>query len=194
MEPPPTTPVSQKWGTGTVGPDVEGPDGRRRHFDAHDPGGSNDDGGGDGVPRGLSGRRRRTGDDRESRARSYHDADGPRRRAGPGRATVRAVRFVRQPARLPEGGGDGRRHRLRPRPAGGRLRQRGRHATTATTVAAAAAVRDEAAPSTAGGGSSTTNTQEADVDEGDLVENDGHYLYSVVDGRLRDRRGAGHAG
>ncbi len=55
----------------------------------------------------------------------------------------------------------------------------------ATTVAAAARAEDTKAAPSAGGGSSTTNTQESDVDEGDLVENDGHYLYSVVDGRLR---------
>jgi uncharacterized secreted protein with C-terminal beta-propeller domain len=57
----------------------------------------------------------------------------------------------------------------------------------ATTVAGAARAEDMTAPAAAngGGGSSTTNTQESDVDEGDLVENDGHYLYSVVDGRLR---------
>ena len=45
-------------------------------------------------------------------------------------------------------------------------------------------------------GSSGTNTQEAGVDEGDLVENDGQRVYSVVDGRLRivdvrQRPGAG---
>jgi hypothetical protein len=57
----------------------------------------------------------------------------------------------------------------------------------ATTAAGAARAEDTVgAPAMAtGGGSSTTNTQESDVDEGDLVENDGHYLYSVVDGRLR---------
>jgi hypothetical protein len=57
-----------------------------------------------------------------------------------------------------------------------------------TTAAAAARAEDTAgapAAQQAGGGSSATNTQESDVDEGDLVENDGHYLYSVVDGRLR---------
>ena len=37
----------------------------------------------------------------------------------------------------------------------------------------------------AAGGSSTTNVQEEGIDEGDLVENDGRYVYSVLDGRLR---------
>jgi hypothetical protein len=36
-----------------------------------------------------------------------------------------------------------------------------------------------------GDASSTTNTQEADVDEGDIVDSDGRRLFSVVDGRLR---------
>ena len=33
------------------------------------------------------------------------------------------------------------------------------------------------------GGTSGTNTQEAGVDEGDLVETDGRYVYTIVDGR-----------
>ncbi len=35
----------------------------------------------------------------------------------------------------------------------------------------------------ADGGTSGTNTQEAGVDEGDLVETDGRYVYTIVDGR-----------
>ena len=38
-------------------------------------------------------------------------------------------------------------------------------------------------PSRADGGTSGTNTQEAGVDEGDLVETDGRYVYTIVDGR-----------
>lgn len=51
----------------------------------------------------------------------------------------------------------------------------------ATTAAGAAAAQ----PTSAGEGSSTTNVQEVGVDEGDLVENDGQRVYSVVDGQLR---------
>ncbi|MFM7125967.1 MAG: beta-propeller domain-containing protein, partial [Actinomycetota bacterium] len=36
-----------------------------------------------------------------------------------------------------------------------------------------------------GSGTSVTNTQEIDVDEGDIVETDGRYVYSIVDNRLR---------
>lgn len=36
-----------------------------------------------------------------------------------------------------------------------------------------------------GTGTSVTNTQEIDVDEGDIVETDGRYVYSIVDNRLR---------
>jgi hypothetical protein len=42
-----------------------------------------------------------------------------------------------------------------------------------------------AAPGSGDGGTSGTNTQEAGVDEGDLVETDGRYLYTVHDGALR---------
>ena len=52
----------------------------------------------------------------------------------------------------------------------------------ATTAVAAGAPLPSAAPA---GGTSTTNTQEAGVDEGDIVETDGRYVYSVVDGHLR---------
>jgi hypothetical protein len=61
-------------------------------------------------------------------------------------------------------------------------------AAGAATTAAAAARAEDTAPASidkGAGGSSTTNTQESGVDEGDIVENDGHYVYSVVDGRLR---------
>lgn len=34
-------------------------------------------------------------------------------------------------------------------------------------------------------GTSTTNTQEVDVDEGDIVETDGRYVYSIIDHRIR---------
>jgi Beta propeller domain len=55
-----------------------------------------------------------------------------------------------------------------------------------TTVPGVARAEDgAAAPATTAAGSSSTNTQESDVDEGDIVENDGHYMYVVVDGRLR---------
>ena len=48
----------------------------------------------------------------------------------------------------------------------------------AAAQAAASAVNNAA-------DSSKTNTQEVNVDEGDIVENDGRFVYSVVDGRLR---------
>jgi uncharacterized secreted protein with C-terminal beta-propeller domain len=54
------------------------------------------------------------------------------------------------------------------------------------------AAGDESAPAPAseptgapGSGTSTTNTQEAGVDEGDLTETDGRFVYSVLDDRLR---------
>jgi uncharacterized secreted protein with C-terminal beta-propeller domain len=34
-------------------------------------------------------------------------------------------------------------------------------------------------------GTSTTNTQETNVDEGDIVETDGRYVYSIIDNRVR---------
>jgi uncharacterized secreted protein with C-terminal beta-propeller domain len=34
-------------------------------------------------------------------------------------------------------------------------------------------------------GTSTTNTQEANVDEGDIVETDGRFVYSIIDNRVR---------
>jgi uncharacterized secreted protein with C-terminal beta-propeller domain len=34
-------------------------------------------------------------------------------------------------------------------------------------------------------GTSTTNTQEVNVDEGDIVETDGRYVYSIIDNRVR---------
>ena len=34
-------------------------------------------------------------------------------------------------------------------------------------------------------GTSTTNTQELNVDEGDIVETDGRYVYSIIDNRVR---------
>ena len=46
-------------------------------------------------------------------------------------------------------------------------------------------IRAAANAITPSGTSSSTNTQEANVDEGDIVENDGRLVYSVVDGRLR---------
>jgi hypothetical protein len=73
---------------------------------------------------------------------------------------------------------------------GGPIAMEGDMATTATTAAAAAAAT--AAPASkasapvgvagAARDSSGTNTQEAGVDEGDTVENDGRYVYAVVDG------------
>ena len=58
-------------------------------------------------------------------------------------------------------------------------------APTAETTAAA----DQAVPAAtvpeAGGGTSTTNTQEVGVDEGDLTETDGRFVYSVLDDHLR---------
>jgi hypothetical protein len=42
-----------------------------------------------------------------------------------------------------------------------------------------------AAPAPASGGTSTTNTQEVGVDEGDLAETDGRYVYSIIDNHLR---------
>jgi Beta propeller domain len=56
--------------------------------------------------------------------------------------------------------------------------------SAATTAAPAAAVpaSKNSAPSGAAFDSSGTNTQEAGVDEGDTVENDGRYVYAVVEG------------
>jgi uncharacterized secreted protein with C-terminal beta-propeller domain len=34
-------------------------------------------------------------------------------------------------------------------------------------------------------GTSTTNTQEVNVDEGDIVETDGRFVYSIIDNRVR---------
>lgn len=66
-------------------------------------------------------------------------------------------------------------------------------AGAATTAAAAggapvpvmAAEGKATSAGTVAGGSSTTNVQEEGIDEGDQVENDGRYVYSVLDGRLR---------
>jgi uncharacterized secreted protein with C-terminal beta-propeller domain len=55
----------------------------------------------------------------------------------------------------------------------------------------AAATEAPAAEDSSGGdfeplpGTSTTNTQEANVDEGDIVETDGRYVYSIIDNRVR---------
>jgi hypothetical protein len=53
-----------------------------------------------------------------------------------------------------------------------------------TVPASAEVAEDDAggAPTPAADGSSATNTQEAGVDEGDLVESDGRYVYTIVDG------------
>ena len=53
---------------------------------------------------------------------------------------------------------------------------------TAATEAPAPA---DAATAKTSGGTSTTNTQEAGVDEGDIAETDGRYVYSIIDGVLR---------
>lgn len=50
---------------------------------------------------------------------------------------------------------------------------------------AAAAPATTAAATSGSGASSGTNVQEAGVDEGDQVENDGRHVYSVLDGQLR---------
>jgi hypothetical protein len=42
-----------------------------------------------------------------------------------------------------------------------------------------------ATPAPASGDTSTTNTQEVGVDEGDLAETDGRYVYSIIDNHLR---------
>ena len=55
----------------------------------------------------------------------------------------------------------------------------GREKTGAVAMDAATAAGE------GGGASSATNTQEAGIDEGDLVETDGRHLWSVLDGRLR---------
>jgi Beta propeller domain len=73
---------------------------------------------------------------------------------------------------------------------GGPIAMEGDMATTATTAAAAAATAAPASKNAAPVGvageatrdSSGTNTQEVGVDEGDTVENDGRYVYAVVDG------------
>lgn len=53
-------------------------------------------------------------------------------------------------------------------------------------VGAPAATSDVAVPEDGmREGTSVTNTQEIDVDEGDIVETDGRFVYSIVDNRLR---------
>ena len=57
-----------------------------------------------------------------------------------------------------------------------------------TAAAAEAAAPDAAAPATAvptAGDTSTTNTQEVGVDEGDIAETDGRFVYSIIDSHLR---------
>ena len=54
----------------------------------------------------------------------------------------------------------------------------------ATTAAARPPPLRQAPASEGDGRSSATNTQEAGVDEGDLVETDGRYVYAVENGTL----------
>ena len=56
-------------------------------------------------------------------------------------------------------------------------------AASETTVAAGG--RDATAAAPEGGGTSGTNTHTEGVDEGDITETDGRYVYSIVDGTLR---------
>ncbi len=58
-------------------------------------------------------------------------------------------------------------------------------ATTAAAVGGNTFRQAAGVPSGAGTGSSSTNVQEEGIDEGDQVENDGRYVYTVLDGRLR---------
>ena len=55
----------------------------------------------------------------------------------------------------------------------------------ATSVAAVSAPAVAGVPKAAEANSSGTNTQEVGVDEGDLVENDGRYVFTVVDALVR---------
>jgi Beta propeller domain len=55
----------------------------------------------------------------------------------------------------------------------------------APETAAAAASAEPTADQNARANSSTTNTQEVNVDEGDLIENDGRYLYTGANGSVR---------
>jgi hypothetical protein len=60
--------------------------------------------------------------------------------------------------------------------------------TDAAPAATEAAAADNAAAApvpTRAGGTSTTNTQEVGVDEGDIAETDGRFVYSIIDGMLR---------
>jgi hypothetical protein len=70
-------------------------------------------------------------------------------------------------------------------PYGYALEDRAGMGAVATTVAAASAPVAAGAVKTADQSSSGTNTQEVGVDEGDLVENDGRYVYTVVDALVR---------
>lgn len=58
-------------------------------------------------------------------------------------------------------------------------------AETAETAAPAFDSSGDQAPVPAGGGTSTTNTQEVGVDEGDVSETDGRFVYSIIDNVLR---------
>ncbi len=53
-----------------------------------------------------------------------------------------------------------------------------------TEAAAAAPTKKATSEAAASGGTSATNTQEAGVDEGDLVETDGRYVYTAIGTRL----------
>ncbi len=57
-------------------------------------------------------------------------------------------------------------------------------AAPAMEPAPAAEAATDSATATSGG-TSTTNTQEVGVDEGDIAETDGRYVYSIIDGVLR---------
>jgi len=58
-------------------------------------------------------------------------------------------------------------------------------AASTEAPAADGAVRDESATGSVPGGTSETNVQEIGVDEGDITETDGRFVYSIVDQRLR---------
>lgn len=60
----------------------------------------------------------------------------------------------------------------------------GEFATTAAAAATTAAPAPVLASRDAVAGSSTTNTQEVGIDEGDIAENDGRYVYAVANGTL----------
>ncbi|MFM1751757.1 MAG: hypothetical protein RL119_719 [Actinomycetota bacterium] len=67
------------------------------------------------------------------------------------------------------------------------LAETGRDVAVSDPAMGVPAMEDSSAPSDGkiGLDTSVTNTQEIDVDEGDIVETDGRFIYSIIDNRLR---------